>query len=423
MKPLPLISAVVVLVALVTFVLNRDALFEFAGRDVPEEAAAADAEPATVAETRAEAGTDANRVSVIVQHSEARQVENAVIVRGRTEAFRQVAVLAETSGKVVSQPLRKGAQIEAGQVLCELDPGTRQVTLAEAQARLAEARARVPESEARVAEAEARLEEARINENAARQLSEGGFASATRVANAEAALSSAEAAVSSARTGLESVRAGIQSAEAAVERAQQDIAHLTITAPFAGVLESDTAEFGAYLSTQGGNSTCATVIQLDPIKFVGFIPETDIGKVSLRAPAGARLASGREVMGQVTFLSRSADLTTRTFRVEMEVANPDLSIRDGQTATLGLTSEGAIAHFIPSSALTLDDDGALGIRHAVDDEAGGKVAAFAPVTILRDTPEGVWVTGLPETVDVIVVGQDYVTAGTPLTVTLRETKS
>jgi membrane fusion protein, multidrug efflux system len=33
------------------------------------------------------------------------------------------------------------------------------------------------------------------------------------------------------------------------------------------------------------------------------------------------------------------------------------------------------------------------------------------VTIVRDTREGVWVTGLPNRVDVITVGQEYVTAG------------
>jgi multidrug efflux system membrane fusion protein len=420
MRLIPIVTAVLVLVTLAGFVLFREALFEFAGREpaveAPAEAVAAAAPEAATPDTE-------GRVSVVVIESRSQTVENAVILRGRTEASRRVTVVAETSGTIISEPLRRGAVVAADQVLCELDPGTRAATLAEAMARLVEARARVPEAEARVLEARARLAEAEINANAATRLSADGFASSTRLANAEAALSSAEAAVSAAETGLESVKAGIQSAEASVARAEADIADLVIRAPFGGVLESDSAEFGALLNTQGGSAVCAEIIQLDPIKFVGFVPEVDIAKVSLGASAGARLGDGREVFGTVSFLSRSADLTTRTFRVEMEVANADLSIRDGQTATIGIAAEGAPAHLIPASALTLNDEGTLGVRHAVPDDQGGDVAAFAPITILRDTADGVWAMGLPEAARVIVVGQDFVTAGTPIVAHLREDAS
>lgn len=41
-------------------------------------------------------------------------------------------------------------------------------------------------------------------------------------------------------------------------------------------------------------------------------------------------------------------------------------------------------------------------------------ARFAPVTFLRDTMNGVLVAGLPDTTDVIVVGQEFVTDGVPV---------
>ncbi|MFU8776935.1 MAG: hypothetical protein ACNA7M_04630 [Roseovarius sp.] len=44
----------------------------------------------------------------------------------------------------------------------------------------------------------------------------------------------------------------------------------------------------------------------------------------------------------------------------------------------------------------------------------GRRAQFVPVDLLRDTPAGVWVTGLPDMADVIVIGQDYVTDGVPV---------
>jgi multidrug efflux system membrane fusion protein len=427
MRLFPVVTAALVCVALFFVVLQREALMGFARSFGDEAETAAEASPAPevspVAIAEVEAAQAREAVHVIALRSEAREVPDAVMVRGQSAAAREVEVRAETTGTVVSEPLRAGAFVEAGQLLCEIDPGSRVASLSEAQARLAaaraavpEAEARVPEGQARVAEAEARLEEARINQNAASRLSEGGFASDTRVANAAAALRAAEAALTAAATGLESVTAGIeatranvQTAEAAVEQAELEIDKLSIRAPFAGLLETDTAELGALLQE---GSACATVIQLDPMKLVGFLPEAQVDRVTVGAEAGARLASGGEAQGRVTFLSRSADDVTRTFRVEVTVPNPELAIRDGQTVEMVIRTEPARAHLLPASALTLDDDGRLGLRVIEDGIVG-----FLPATLIRDTPRGVLLGDLPEAADVIVVGQEYVTDGVPVDAT------
>jgi len=126
--------------------------------------------------------------------------------------------------------------------------------------------------------------------------------------------------------------------------------------------------------------------------------------------------TGRQVEGRVTFLSRSADETTRTFEVEITVPNPDLTIRDGQTATIRIAAEGVKAHLLPQSALTLNNEGQLGVRTV----GAGNVVDFMPVNVLRDTAEGVWAGGLPPTVDIIVVGQEFVTRGVAVTPTYQE---
>ncbi|TNF59263.1 MAG: efflux RND transporter periplasmic adaptor subunit, partial [Rhodobacteraceae bacterium] len=214
--------------------------------------------------------------------------------------------------------------------------------------------------------------------------------------------------------GIASAEAAVQAAQAAVAAAETEIGRLSITAPFAGLLESDTAELGSLMQP---GSLCATVIQLDPIKLVAFVAETEVDRVEPGAPAGARLVSGREVRGRVSFLSRSADETTRTFRVEIEVANPDFSIRDGQTAEILIAAAGQRAHLLPQSALTLNNDGRLGVRVVGADS----LVEFLPVTLLRDTPDGVWITDLPDAADVIVVGQDFVAEGVRVEATYRET--
>lgn len=419
MRLIPALTAILVSLTLYFVVFERDRLIAFARGE----------ETAKAAETSAELPkAEAERaIGVVALRSVAREIDSAVRLRGETRADRQVEVRAETSSTVLSEPLRKGQFVQKDDVLCQLNLGTRLSALAEAQARLTEARASLPvaksrqsEAAARVEEARARLEEAQINDNAATRLSKDGFASDTRVATTKAAVRSAEAGVEaaksgleSAKSGIESARAGIQSAEAAVAAANKEIERLTITAPFSGLLESDTAELGSLMQP---GSLCATVIRLDPIIVVGFVPETEVDRVKVGALAGARLATGHEVTGTVRFLSRSADATTRTFQVEIAVPNPDFTIRDGQTAEILISAAGTKAHLLPQSSLTLNNEGALGVRSVGADNR----VNFNRVQMLRDTVKGIWVEGLPEEVDVIVVGQDFVTEGVLVAATYRE---
>ncbi len=407
MRLISFINAALVIVALYFLVFERDSLFAFAGRDDVGEGTNSQTETVD-AET-----SDENAIRVVALRSIAREIDSAVLLRGQTQANRQVEVLAETTSTVVSEPKRRGAFVETGDLLCQLDPGTRPASLAEAKAGKLEAESRIPEAEARLEEAHALVAEADINLKAARKLSETGFGSETRRVSSEAAMSSAEAGIKSAEAGLESTRAGIESAAAEVEAAQREMDRLTIEAPFEGLLESDTAELGSLMQP---GSLCATIIQLDPIKLVGFVPETEVNRVQVGALATAQLVTGRQVEGRVTFLSRSADETTRTFEVEISVPNSDLTIRDGQTATIRIAAEGAKAHLLPQSALTLSNEGQLGVRTI----GASNVVDFMPVQVLRDTAEGVWIGGLPETTDIIVVGQEFVIKGVTVNPTYRE---
>ncbi|MEM1234786.1 MAG: efflux RND transporter periplasmic adaptor subunit [Pseudomonadota bacterium] len=412
MRILPIFTALIVVAFLYVLVFERDLLVSGSGP------AAVDVETEAVDEVveAEDAPADDGRIRVVVLESVAQTIDSAVQLRGRTEASRQVEVRAETSGLVISEPLRRGAFVEADHSLCELEPGVREANLAEARARLAEAEAGVPTAQARVLEARAALDEALINDNAASRLSEDGFASETRVAQTRASVQAARAAEQAAESGLSAAQAAIEAAVAYVAAAEKEIERLSMTAPFSGLLETDTAEIGSLL--QAG-SPCATILQLDPMKIVGFVPESEVDRVTLGAMAGARLVSGREVQGEVTFISRQADMTTRTFRVEVTVDNANLGLRDGQTADILIAAEGTLAHLLPGSSLTLNGEGALGVRVADAED----ITRFIPVRLLRDTTDGVLVSGLPDTARIIVVGQEFVTDGVPVDPTPRERDS
>lgn len=288
--------------------------------------------------------------------------EYRVEIRGRTEAARTVAVASETAGVVAATPAVEGAFVRKGAILCRIAVNARQAALDQARAEL---RSR------------------ELTQQASEELAKKGYRSQTQVLQAKASLDSATAAVRQAEIALD---------------------QLNIRAPFDGVFTNRAVETGSYLSP---GQTCGTVIELNPILIVGDVPETEAGGFAIGAPATATLVSGEKLSGKVRYAARDADAQTRTYHVEVIAANPRLTARSGLSAQISIQAGKGPAHLIPVSALVLDAGGRQGVRYVQPDST----VAFAPVSVLEETPDGIWVRGLRGTVRVITVGQSYVGDG------------
>lgn len=300
--------------------------------------------------------------AVRVRMIEAQPRHAELEVRGRTEAEARVEVHAETSARIVERPAREGARVSPGEVLCVLDRGTR---------------------EARVMEAEAALAQAELDHKASTSLSSKGFAAENRVAALKAQRDAAEARLKEARLELE---------------------RTIIKAPVAGRLVSPMAEVGTSLST---GDTCATIVDADPILAIGQVSERNVGDIDVGQTAEVRFVTGQTAEGKVRYIAPSADPDTRTFRIEIEIPNPDGRYLDGITVKARLPLEAESAHKISPSILTLNDEGKVGLRTVNDNNQ----VEFVPVEILGGDTNGMWVSGLPQSARVITVGQDYVTEG------------
>ena len=313
------------------------------------------------AERQQEANAQAFRVSVTDLVAEPRQ--STLIIRGRTEAEARVAVRAETSGRVAERRVREGQRIAKGDVMCVLDRGAR---------------------EAQVMEAKAQLAQAQLDHAAASSLNEKGFAAQTRVA---------------------ALKASLDAATARLKEQELELSRTIIEAPIAGIVESPMVETGTILAI---GHVCATLINPDPVVAIGQVSERQVNALKIGQSATVALVGEDEVAsGEVRYIALAADPATRTFRVEIEIRNPDGAIRDGVTATARVPLSSGLAHRISAGILTLADDGTVGIR-AVD--AQNRVT-FHPVDILGGDTKGLWVSGLPERLTAIVVGQDYVIEG------------
>jgi multidrug efflux system membrane fusion protein len=173
-----------------------------------------------------------------------------------------------------------------------------------------------------------------------------------------------------------------------------------VKAPFSGFIEQ-IVKPGNFLER---GQVCATIIQLSPISFVAGVPEYDINKVRVNQNVNVELVTGQKIKGKLTFVSKSASPDTRTFSVESQIDNPDGAIKDGLTANMTLEIDKVSAHKISPSILLLNDEGKLGIRIIEK----GNLAKFVEIIILEDSEEGLWVTGIPEKVEIIIQGQGFV---------------
>ncbi len=176
-----------------------------------------------------------------------------------------------------------------------------------------------------------------------------------------------------------------------------------VKAPFRGYVEK-IVKPGNYINR---GEICAVIIELDPITFIAEVPEAEIKSIVKGQNVSINLVTGETINSRLSFVSKSATPSTRSFRVEAEVENPNGLIRDGITATMQINTNKILATKISPSIMLLSDSGSLGVR-VVNDNA---VVEFIPIKILEDTQDGIWVKGIKNSSNLIVRGQGYVENG------------
>ena len=358
------ITAAVIAIAFVAWLLSG---FLTADKGVAEHPTLAQAK-----ERAAAALDDMSPTAVRGRVIHAVTLPERVKVRGRTEHKRTVRVSAETKGRIVERPVERGDQVATGDLLCRIA---------------------IEDRQARMTQAKEAVHQARIEHQGSLRLQDRGFQSETAIAQA---------------------RARLATAQAQLKAALLDIERTHIRAPFAGVVEETLLELGDY--AQSG-TPCAAIVDLDPMLLVGRVSERDVYRFAVGAAAVGRFATGATVAGPVSFISQQADPATRTYRVEVTVANPDYALRSGITTEIDIHAGETIAHKVSPAVFALDDAGRVGVRIVDSDDR----VYFQLVEIIADDDDGVWVRGLPDVTTLITVGQQFVVAGQRVDVQLQET--
>lgn len=313
-----------------------------------------------IAEREATRSSTTFKVRVSTLQPQPRRAQ--LLIRGRTQADATITVRAETGGTLTKRVVRKGDQVKPGDLLCVIDQGIRKSNLAQANAR---------------------LDQAQADFDANSELVAKGFTTKSK---------------------MRTMRSALDAAIASLDVAKQDLKRTEIRASVFGEVTSPLAHAGDHLSPGG---ICVTLIDTDPMLFIGQVSERDIARLKTGMAAGVQLVTSEQVLGKITYIAPNADPKTRTFRVEISMNNNDRILRDGVTASSIVKLEPTEAYKIKPSWLTLADSGAIGLRGV---DADNKVM-FIPVKILSQAKDGMWVSGIKPGTSVITLGHEYVSAG------------
>ena len=315
---------------------------------------------AKVADTPAQQAAHQMKVKVLAV--EAREITREIVVQGELQPLRQVEVKAQTASRVVELTAKKGHLVSKQAILVRLAKEDRLAQLKRAKAEVINQRLEVA---------------------GARKLNQQGLQAKNRLKSAEAALAAAQADLAKAKLELE---------------------YIDIKAPFGGILEQRHVELGSHLSI--GDSV-ALVVDESVLKAVGRVSQQSAGDLSVGQKIEIRLLDDRKAEGRVTFVSKLGDSETHSFRIEAEVPNPEGTLNAGVSAEIRIAISKERAHFLSPAVLSLNDKGEVGVK-SVDSQ--GKVH-FHAIDLVRTEANGVWVSGLPDQVNVITQGQGFVRSG------------
>ena len=350
--------------------------------------------------------------SVETKVFKANLIDQSIELQGQTIHNKKIDVKSETSGNISEINFSRGDKVNKNLSLVLISMDDRKEKLLSAQKDLERlSKELILNEKNRDNLLRQNIEKIKLYEieyASAKQLIDKGLSSKSKLSLASFNLANAEADREDIKIKFEStlanLEAQISNVKSLLKNIKLDIAKTNISAPFDGIISEKMVEETEFISV---GTPLFTIIDLDPIKIEGYLSEFDVNKVSVGTNAIIEDSNGIKKNGTITFISPSAEISTRTFEITIEANNKDLTYKSGITTKIIIKGSELKAHKIPPSILTLLDDGTVGVK-AVNKENN---VVFYPTKTIKDTIDGMWVSGLPESVNLIISGQEYISIG------------
>ena len=306
--------------------------------------------------------------------------EDVIQLTGSVEALEDARLSAQTAGTVVAlAPL--GRSLARHGIVAQIDPSLVNAAVSQAEAGLEAAKARFD-----LAEENLRRNEPLFQDSVISVIEWESVRSQYK--QAEASLAQARALLSQARATLDQTR---------------------VTATFGGIVEAHYVELGEQVTP---GMPVARLINTNRVKVVAGVPERYAADIRPGTPALVDLQAyrGRQLRSAVAFAGRAVDPQNRTFPIEIEIENPDGTIKPEMVARIEVTREVIEdALVVPRAAVIQAENGHM--VYAVERSNGVPIARARSVELGPGFRNDVVVTNLSPGTEVIVLGQSNVTDG------------
>ena len=268
-----------------------------------------------------------------------RPIENALTLSGEFRPYQQVDVHAKVAGYIQRIYVDVGDHVAAGQVLAILE-------VPELSAQVAGAKADIQRYQDAIRKAESEIKRAESSHSAyhaaftrLKQASEArpGLIAEQELDDSQAKDQETEAQIESARAARSESQSQLAVAQADLERLSALEAYAHITAPFAGVITKRYADTGALIQAGTASETQSMpVVQLSEwsqLRLVVPVPESAVAQLADGSTVQVHVSAvGRIFEGHVARFADSLNEDTRTMHTEIDVANPDGTLKDGMYA-------------------------------------------------------------------------------------------
>lgn len=272
----------------------------------------------------------AESVPVTVVQPQQADLQETIRLSGSLTAEKQAMLSPRVDGLVKEVMVDAGYRVNQGDILLRLDPAISRQQLAQAAAASREAEAGV-------------LEAKRLVEEAQRLRGEN-YISATELANREANLALAEA--------------GLAAAKASENTRAEELSRHELPAPFTGVISSKMTEAGEWINR---GDEVLELVAVDRVRLDVNAPQEQFTSISENSKVviypDAR--PGEQLPGKITALVPVSNTGSRSFLVRMILADPDIKLLPGTSATAEITLDSAAQRglSIPRDAVLRHPDG------------------------------------------------------------------
>ena len=217
-----------------------------------------------------------------------------------------------------------------------------------------------------------------------------------------------------------SLLAELESAKATRALAMHQLSLLEVKAPFSGYLESTFVEQGELVSP---NQKVARILQTSPSIVRAALSQAELETYKLGSKVRVFMESSRVQTGRISEIKRYANEKTKTFDIEIEIANSKNSLLNYNTQVeieLESRPQKNLVK-IPNSLLQINDQGEYFVSLVQDLEAPQVVEQQVELFAIENN--WFYILGIPQGAFVINRGAGYVQAGDKVSYTLKDSTS